>query len=415
MFFFKKIFSFLFFVYYNLYAFSAAPPAPGLGPNVRMEVALNVPINAIGGVPFWYANLVANPPAPGALPPPVPVLPAAGVNVAPGGGPANLGAAPAQIDVDSDTVAVDKFISYCHNASLGEFDPAAAAAAAAAAVPGAAAAVVAAAAVPAVVTGLQMNALINRLREFYSTNINDFKNVITTATLNSADVRHLSLAAITVISRNTLPPAPPTYDYRSFFFARIFRSSQIQLPAGLMCARRLPNIFFHAFGQNFPGGGSLAVSNNIFHWCIRQQGHPNQAHTEGAFEEFLHTVKADPFQNQIRFNAFCAAANVLAFIVHFKNESRICEMCKGMYPTNISQHLRDLLLGPGMVAPLIYPNRTKGIYVQHAIRRKNIVLFPAEFVILPTVIPTPNVGGAMPMVRIVFIIGYGFKNVDIFE
>ncbi|MDR2371577.1 MAG: hypothetical protein LBD60_00285 [Puniceicoccales bacterium] len=394
MFFVKKILSFLFFVCYNLYAFSVAPapaaPAAVLGPNVRMEAALNVPINAIGGVPFWYANLVANPPVPGAPPPAVPVLPPAGVNAGP------FGAVPAQIGVHSDTVAVDKFISYCHNASLGDFDPAAAAAA-----PGA--------------PGPLMNALINRLREFYSTNIDDFRNVITTATLNPADVRHLSLAAITVISRNAVPPAAATYDYRSFFFARIFRSSQTQLPAGLMCARRLPNIFFHAFGQNFPGGGSLACSNNIFHWCIRQQGHPNQAHTEGAFEEFLHTVKADPFQNQIRFNAFCVPVNVVAFIVHFKNESRICEMCKGMYPTNISQHLRDLLLGPGMVAPLVYPDGTKGIYVQHAIRRKNIVLFPANFVTLPAAIPTPNVGGASPMVRIVFIIGYGFKNVDIFE
>ncbi|MDR0740096.1 MAG: hypothetical protein LBF34_00065 [Puniceicoccales bacterium] len=48
---------------------------------------------------------------------------AAGVSAGP------LGAVPAQIAVHSDTVAVDKFISYCHNSSLGDFDPAAAAAA----------------------------------------------------------------------------------------------------------------------------------------------------------------------------------------------------------------------------------------------------------------------------------------------
>ncbi|MDR0740095.1 MAG: hypothetical protein LBF34_00060 [Puniceicoccales bacterium] len=52
MFFVKKILSFLSFICYTLYAFSAAPVAPVLGLNVRMEAALNVPINALGGAPL---------------------------------------------------------------------------------------------------------------------------------------------------------------------------------------------------------------------------------------------------------------------------------------------------------------------------------------------------------------------------
>jgi hypothetical protein len=61
MFFVKRILSFLSFVCYNLYAFSAAPApaipgAPVLGPNVKMEAVLNVPINAIAGAPFTNAN-----------------------------------------------------------------------------------------------------------------------------------------------------------------------------------------------------------------------------------------------------------------------------------------------------------------------------------------------------------------------
>jgi hypothetical protein len=85
-----------------------------------------------------------------------------------------LGAVPAQIAVHSDIVAVERFVSYCHNSSLGDFDPAPAAAAAVSA---------------ATVAGWQMNALIDRLREFYSTDINDLSHVLHLRILPLANVQ----------------------------------------------------------------------------------------------------------------------------------------------------------------------------------------------------------------------------------
>ncbi|MDR1590434.1 MAG: hypothetical protein LBR92_00290, partial [Puniceicoccales bacterium] len=292
----KKILSFLFFVCYTLYAFSAAPavpPAPGLGPNVRMEEALNVPIAAIAGVPFANANLFDPALIAGALAAAAGAAAAiavAGVNAGP------LGAVPAQIDVHSDTVAVDKFISYCHNSSLGDFDTAAAADAAAGVAPIAA------------VPGLQMNALINRLREFYSTDINDLSRVlhlsipvpvrhssrlILTSDWDSDDLRHITLAAITIISRSQVPvggapPVPPQYDYRTFFFGDVFRSGEnnSSLSDPFNANIFLPDHFFHIFGRNFPVlphnpllPPSLHFSGNWQTVPVNRTG--NEAHSEG--------------------------------------------------------------------------------------------------------------------------------------
>jgi hypothetical protein len=90
-----------------------------------------------------------------------------------------------------------------------------------------------------------INALINGLREFYSTDINDCKDTINSYAINARvnDIRHFSLAAVTVTSNNMLP-STVMYDYRSFFFARTFRCSQTQVLAMIRNNRMLLTIFF---------------------------------------------------------------------------------------------------------------------------------------------------------------------------
>jgi hypothetical protein len=449
MFFLKKILSFLFFVCYNLYAFSAAPAAPGLGANVRMEAALNVPIAAIVGVPFANANL---------FDPATAAIAAAGVNTGP------LGAAPAQIGVASETVAIDKFISYCHNASLGDFDPTAAGLVAAAA-----AMIPPAAPPPAAVAGLQMNALINRLREFYSTNINDLSRVlhlpipvparrsprsILTSDWNSNDLRHITLAAITIISKSQAPaggapPVPPQYDYRTFFFGDVFRSGEngSALSAPFNANIFLPDHFFHIFGRNFPVPAA-APTNLLFsgNWrtVIAQTG--NRAHSEGAFYDFLQTAAAVPFNNRANLTAHIPnTQNIVAFIVHLKNRNPMCEICRSWVPAFISNYLCGLLLNAPITTctPLTYDPPMKGMYLSPtaaaAAAAAGIAVgalpaqglqglknnhFPLNSVIFPSLpnIPIPSLAGPPPpapnnqqTVKIVFIVGYGFKNIDILE
>ncbi|MDR1366705.1 MAG: hypothetical protein LBJ13_02230, partial [Puniceicoccales bacterium] len=458
----KKILSFLFSVYYNLYAFSAAaaPAAPVLGQNVQMEAVLNVPIAAVAGVPFANANLF-DPALAAAVAGPIA---AAGIHAGP------LGAGPAQIAVHSDTVAVDKFISYCHNASLGDFDPAAAVAAAAAAAAPAvvppAPAVVPPAAPPAVAPpavappapaappapGIQMNALINRLREFYSTDIYDLEYLLGPAAGWSIDdFVHLALAAVTVISRAVTPAGAVIagqYDYHTFFFGDIFRSAIVPLLPGANHNLNLPNFFFHSFGQNFPTPGgpvSLPFSGN---WTAAQNIIPrrarSQAHSERAFAHFLApppppaplpppAPQAIPLDSRASLITHIPnTASIIALIVHLKNKLPMCAMCRNQVTLLISTHLRNLLLNPpavSLVGNLRYRQPMKGVYLTAALVGRNAALsLPANRVIqpllggvpVPAVAPIPAaIAGAPPpnrqTVRIVFIIGSAFKNVEIFE
>jgi hypothetical protein len=331
MFFVKKILSFLFCVCYALYTFSAAPAVPALGPNVRMEAALNVPIAGIAGVPFANANLfdpvLAGGGAVGAA-----AIAAAGVNAGP------LGAVPAQIDVHSDTVAVDKFISYCHNSSLGDFDTSGAA------------------------PGLQMNALINRLREFYSTDIEDLTDLLSLiGGWSPSTLCHLSLAAVTIISRNPPPaggavlPLPVTYDSHTFFFGDIFRSGQGNLKPGINHNLLLPRILFNAIGQGFPPFVVPPVALSPF---INATGAAQLAHSERAFAQFLTqalpggggihpAAPVDSHANLITLGI--NPQNILAFVIHFKNRLFICSTCRKRVAPMINTHFLGLLVAPAAI------------------------------------------------------------------
>ncbi|MDR2812185.1 MAG: hypothetical protein LBB05_00090 [Puniceicoccales bacterium] len=422
----KKILSFLFFVYYNLYAFSAAPAAPGLGPNVRMEAALNVPIAAIVGVLFAQANLFD----PALVGVGAAAIAVAGINAGP------LGAVPAQIDVHSDTVAIDKFISYCHNASLGNFDT------------------------TGVAPGPQVNALINRLREFYSTDINDLSRVlylpipvqarrsprsILTSDWDSDNLRHITLAAITIISRSQVPvggapPVPPQYDYRTFFFGDVFRSGEngSVLSAPFNANIFLPDHFFHIFGQNFPVPGGVLIDLHFSgNWRTVANRKGNRAHSEGAFYDFLQTAAAIPFNNQANLMTHIPnTQNIVAFIVHLKNREPMCRVCRSWVPASIRDYLCGLLLNAPIITcmPLTYDPPMKGMYLSptaaagaaavpaYGLQGSRSNHFLLNSVISPSLtnIPIPSLAGPpfapnQQIVKIVFIIGYGFKNVDILE
>ncbi|MDR1435304.1 MAG: hypothetical protein LBI77_02775 [Puniceicoccales bacterium] len=416
----KKILSFLFFIHYNLYVFSAAvpvplpaavaAPVPILGPNVRMEAALNVPIAAIVGVPFANANLFD--PATGAIVAP----PAAGAPPIIHAGP--LGAVPEQIFVHSDTVAVDKFISYCHNASLGDFDPVAAAAP-----------VIIGPANAAVAAGLQINALINRLREFYSTDINDLTyllSVIGGWTPNT--LPHLSLAAVTVISKAVAPAGAVVlglYDYRTFFFGDIFRSGGAALKPGAVANPFLPWSLFHAFeGGLIPFVAPAAAAAPPLMMAV---GRPRQAHSEKAFASFLNPPvpplvhPATPLDSHASLATHIPnTANIIAFIVHFKNKLPMCGMCKNGAIFSINAHFINLLLTVGTLAANIRYDQLllKGCWFRASLIGPGFaIIHAANSVIPPNPMPLPAVlpGGIQQTVRIVFIVGSEFKNVDIFE
>ncbi|MDR2371569.1 MAG: hypothetical protein LBD60_00245 [Puniceicoccales bacterium] len=414
-----------------------------------MEAALNVPIAAIAGVPFANANLynpttgavvvMAIPAAAGGLGMlgSTPIAGSTTVGIHPG----PLGAVPAQIDVHSDTVAVDKFISYCHNASLGDFDT------------------------TVVVPGPPVNALINRLREFYSTNINDLSRVlhlpipvparrsprsILTSDWDSDDLRHITLAAITIISKSQVPaggapPVPPQYDYRTFFFGDVFRSGEngSALSAPFNANIFLPNHFFHIFGRNFPAPGGVFI-NLLFsgNWqTVSANRTGNRAHSEGAFCDFLTTISAAPFDNQANLMTHIPnSQHIIAFIIHLKNREPMCPICRSWVPASIRGYLCGLLLNAPITTctPLTYDPPMKGMYLSPtaAATAAGIVALPAQglqglknnhfplnSVIFPSLpnIPIPSLAGPPPApnsrqtVRIVFIIGYDFKNVDILE
>jgi hypothetical protein len=264
-----------------------------------------------------------------------------------------LGAVPAQIAVHSDTVAVDKFISYCHNASLGDFDPAAEAAAAVVAGPGVPVPAAPALA-PAVAIGAAMNALINRLREFYSTDINDLSRVlhlpipppatrvssrsIFNSGWDSSHLRHITLTAITIISRSPpigggiavgAPPPAVSYDYRTFFFEDVFRSGENGsfLSGPFNANIFLPDHFCHIFAQNFPVPAAASINLHFsgnWHTVANRTG--NKAHSEGAFLDFLTAVV--PFDTRANLITHIPnPANIVAFIVHVKNRNRMCPIC----------------------------------------------------------------------------------------
>ncbi|MDR1435302.1 MAG: hypothetical protein LBI77_02765 [Puniceicoccales bacterium] len=243
------------------------------------------------------------------------------------------------------------------------------------------------------------------------------------------------MAAVTVISRATVANQ---YDYRTFFFGDVFRSGVSGSPQSPAFAANpfLPNHFFYIFGQNIPtpaGPVSLLFSGN---WQTVAPGRiANQAHSEGAFGDFLSTPAAVPFDS--RANLMTHVANtmdILAFIIHLKNKKPICKECQRWAVNTILTHLCALLMGGAVaiVNPLSYDPPMKGMHLSpvaaaaaaaapipiHGLQGRWGNHFPLDSVISPSFpggVPIPAMAGTTQIVRIVFIIGDDFKNVDIFE
>jgi hypothetical protein len=116
----------------------------------------------------------------------------------------------------------------------------------------------------------------------------------------------------------------------------------------------------------------------------------------------------------------------MAFIVHLKNKLPICGTCRNQVVPFISAHLRTLPLNlpvVGLVNNLQYRQPMKGVYLTaNLLSPGGVLSLPINRVIqpIPGGVPIPAVNAAPPAppqqtVRIVFIIGSAFKNVDIFE
>ncbi|MDR2372246.1 MAG: hypothetical protein LBD60_03815 [Puniceicoccales bacterium] len=180
---------------------------------------------------------------------------------------------------------------------------------------------------------------------------------------NANDLRHITLAAITIISRNLpigggiaggAPPPAVSYDYRTFLFEDIFRSGEngSALSGPFNANIFLPDHFFHIFGQNFPAPGAALINLHFsgnWHTVIAQTG--NRAHSEGAFYDFLQTAAAAPFNNRANLMTHIPnAQNIVAFIVHLKNRNPMCPICRSWVPSSISNHLCTLLLNPPAIA-----------------------------------------------------------------
>jgi hypothetical protein len=308
-----------------------------------------------------------------------------------------------------------------------------------------------------------MNALINRGREFYSTRIHDLTQILSDPLTVGGNwspniLPHLSLAAATIISRSLTPaPAPPAaipgqYDYYTFFFEDIFRSglAPVGLPpgapgnlkAGAMANLALPGHFFHLFGRHFPPPVvppvHLSFSGNWRATTGPVRSVQSEAHAERAFFQFLGTPSAAPLNTQTNLINFLHGnvrrRNIIAFIIHFKNECPMCELCRSDVANRIVNHFLGLLQhnAHGVVAlngiKIAYDDLYKGAHLVYppappppappppaGLTMRGGGVIPWGTVIFPMAIPLPLVAAPNQFVRIVFIAGNDFKNVDIFE
>jgi hypothetical protein len=151
-----------------------------------------------------------------------------------------------------------------------------------------------------------------------------------------------------------------------------------------------------------------------------------EAHAERAFLQLLGTLAAAPFDTQASLGAFLGNAqrrNIIAFIIHFKNQLPICEFCRKDVANRIANHFSGLLHNGSRIryddlykgAHLVYPVAPPVPPPPPGMIRRGGGIIPWGTVIPPRPIPLPSVVHHSQFVRIIFIVGNGFKNVDIFE
>lgn len=245
---------------------------------------------------------------------------------------------------------------------------------------------------------------------------------------------HFSLAAVTIISRTAVAGQ---YDYRTFFFGDIFRSGQGILKPGINNNPLLPGILLHAIGQGLP---AFVPPVPPF---ISAIGAARLAHSERAFEQFL--TNAPPAGGGVhpaapvdsRANLITLGINpqdILAFVIHLKNKLRMCSICRNNVVAHISNHFLGLLIDPAGLTisnslfvaydPLLKGNYLTAGLIAHnasATVAANSVFAPiVAGVPIPAANPLPGAAGAILLagdqtVRIIFIIGSNFKDVDTFE